>query len=190
MQVLQLAQISQASETASAPIFGAESEKDTLNKLIEANGEHATVPGAPANATFSNNPIMTTMEMKTGPDALIGNAFENNAGDIVYLSGFKKPAEQNTELLSPFGGNAIPVDKSEGISFGETKVVELPKLAVPEEQDELSTSAASASSNPMEDMLKFLVALLASIFGDSANNSGTNDSGTHDRGDRQSRGEY
>lgn len=180
-QVLQIANLPQISKVASAPVFGAEAEKDTLNKLIEANGEHATVPGAPANATFSNSPLMTTMEMKSGPDALIGNAFENNAGETVYLRGFQDTAEKNTKTLSPFGANAIPESKSEGISYGETKLVELPKLAVPKEQDELTTSAASASSssNPMEDMLKFVVSLLASLFGGSANGSDTNSSGTN-----------
>ena len=176
----QNAAASQSGAQASGPVFGAEAEKNTLNNLIEANGEHATVPGAPANAMFSNSPIMTTMEMKAGPNALIGNAFENNAGETVYLKGFKDTteqdtAEQNTKTVDILRGNPGSANKSEGISFGgNTKVVELTKIFSPETPEETSAPAASASSNPMEEVLKFLVSLLASLFGGSDSGSGTN----------------
>lgn len=162
-------QTPQAMGQTSAPMFGAGAEKNTLNNLIETHGEHADVSGAPANATFSNRPIMTTAVMKGGTDALIGKPFENNAGETVYLKGF-----QDTEKPAAVGGTSGGVNKNEGISFdSDVKIIEKPKPFTPEIQEEPSTSAVSTSSNPMEDILKFLVSLLASLFGGLANGSGT-----------------
>lgn len=153
---------------STTPKFGAEAEKNTLNNLIETHGEHANVPGAPANAIFSSSPVMTTMEMKSGPDALIGNVFENNAGERVYLRGFQDTAQE-----AATGGNLDGVSKPPGISFdNDIEVPKKPQLSIVETQEEPSTGAAS-SSNPLEDMLMVIMSFLASLFGKSESNSDT-----------------
>jgi len=154
------------SPVAMPPVFGAEAEKNTLDSLIKTHGEHASVPGAPANATFSSNPIMTTMEMKAGPDALIGNPFENNAGETVFLSGF-----QDSEQQAGISGG---LNINQGISFDDdVTITEKPRPSFLEAQEDPNTAIAPTSSNPMDDIFKFLMTLLASLLGNPENKNDT-----------------
>ena len=157
------------SPVAMPPVFGAEAEKNTLDSLIKTHGEHASVPGAPANATFSSNPIMTTMEMKAGPDALIGNPFENNAGETVFLSGF-----QDSEQRAGIGGISGGTNINQGISFDDDiTIIEKSRLPVLEAQEKPDVAVAPTSSNPMDDVFKFLMTLLASLLGNPENKNDT-----------------
>lgn len=161
------------SPVAMPPVFGAEAEKNTLDSLIKTHGEHASVPGAPANATFSSNPIMTTMEMKAGPDALIGNPFENNAGETVFLSGFQD-SEQRAGIGGISGGISGGTNINQGISFDDDiTIIEKSRLPVLEAQEKPDVAVAPTSSNPMDDVFKFLMTLLASLLGNPENKNDT-----------------